>query len=314
MIPAAALLLGVVLVAWWSPHPLSRLTAAGAAPGTAIAWWLLTATGVIAGAIGGVVLLVLPDHGPATAIMRVLHGCWSAVGHGGLPSLDPIVATAAGAVVLGVGGRLALASARRRQRRNLLHRRHLEAPRLSGTTTSRPVPTLWLAENEPIAYSLGGRRALIVASTGLKDRLSDAELRAVLAHERAHVHGRHHLLTAVAEVLGRTLRFLPLMRELPGAVRLLVELSADRTAAGRCGPEPLGSALRSIRAAGGPRRALAMSGGDTAIRLHWLTTAPEPRSRFATRLTAVAVGGLALLAPPTVAAGLVVGTGLISCP
>jgi hypothetical protein len=57
-----------------------------------------------------------------------------------------------------------------------------------------------------------------------------------------------------------------------------------------------------------------MSGGDTAIRLHWLTNAPGPRSRFVTRLTAVAVGALALLAPPVVAAALVVGTSLISCP
>src|SRR5213079_1709320 len=144
VILAAALLLGVVLVAWWSPHPLSRLTATGVAPGTAIAWWLLTAAGVITGAIGGALLLVLPDHGPAAAIMRVLHDCWSAVSHGGLPSLDPIVATAAGAVLLGAAGRLALASARRRRRRNLLHRRHLDALRLSGTTASRPVPTLWL--------------------------------------------------------------------------------------------------------------------------------------------------------------------------
>jgi hypothetical protein len=122
------------------------------------------------------------------------------------------------------------------------------------------------------------------------------------------------VLIASAEVLGRTLRFLPLMRELPGAVRLLVELAADRTAANQCGPEPLGSALRSIRAAGGPRRALAMSGGDTAIRLSRLAVASGPRSRFVARSTAIAGGFLALVAPPIVAAALVVGTSLISCP
>jgi Zn-dependent protease with chaperone function len=314
VIPAAALLLGAVLVGWWSPRPLSRLTATGIGPGTAIVWWLLTAAGVTAGAIAGALLLVLPGHGPAAAIMRVLHDCWSAVSHGSLPSLDPIAAAGTGTVLLVAAGRLLLTSVRRRRRRNLMHRRHLEALRLSGATTSPPVPTLWLPEDEPIVYSLGGRPALIVASTGLANRLSDRELLAVLAHERAHVRGRHHELTAVAEVSGRTLRFMPLMRELPGAVRLLVELAADRTAANQCGPEPLRSALRSIGAAVGPRRALAMSGGDIAIRLQRLTVASHTWPRFAARLTAVAGGVVALLAPPVVAVALIVGTSLIACP
>lgn len=314
MIPAAALLLGAVLVGWWSPHPLSRLSATGIGPRTAIAWWLLTAAGVIIGVLAGVLLLVLPGHGPAATIMRVLHDCWSAVSHGSLPSLDPIAAAGAGAVLLVAAGRLVVNSAGRRRRRNLMHRRHLEALQLSGATTTRPIPTLWLPEDEPLAYSLGGRRGLIVASTGLADRLSDGELRAVLAHERAHVRGHHHVLTAFAEVLGRTLRFMPLMRELPVAVRLLVELAADQTAANQCGPEPLGSALRSIRAAARPRRSLAMSGGDTAIRLQRLSVPADPGRRFARRLTAVAGGVVALLAPPVVAVALVVGTSLISCP
>jgi len=313
VIPAAALLLGVAVVGWWSLRPLRRLTASGIAPGVAIVWWLLTAVGVLAGAVAGVLLLVLPGHGPAAAIMRVLHDCWSTVSHGGLPALDPIVGGGAGAVALIAAGKLALAWAGRRRRRNLLHRRHLDALRLSGTTDGGRVPTLWLPHEDPVAYSLGGRKALVVASTGLAERLSEQELGAVLAHERAHVRGHHHLLMACAEVLGRTLRFIPLMRELPGAVRLLVELAADRAAAAHCGPAPLRSALLSIRAVEGPRRALAMAGGDTAIRVERLAVHPAER-RFTTGLKAVAGGAAALVAPAVVAVALVVVTSLVSCP
>ena len=311
MITAAALLFGVLVVGWWSPRPLSRLSAR-VGPGTALAWWLLTAAGLIAGTFAGVLLLVLPGHGPAAAVLAVLHDCWAAVGHGGLPALDPIAGGVAAVVALAAAARLALASAGRRRRRNVLHRRHLVALQLSGSADSRPLPTLWLPEDEPVAYSLGGRQALIVASTGLKDRLSERELSAVLAHERAHVRSRHHLLTAVADVLGRTLRPVPLMRELPGAVQLLVELAADRTAVAQCGSEPLRSALLSIRAIEGPRRSLAMAGGDTAIRLQRLTVHSGPR--LVTRAAAVAGGIAALVAPAAVAVALVVGTSLVSCP
>ncbi|MEV6626049.1 hypothetical protein AB0M83_10170 [Amycolatopsis sp. NPDC051106] len=109
------------------------------------------------------------------------------------------------------------------------------------------------------------------------------------AHERAHVRGHHHLLTGCSVVLGRTVRFVPLMRDLPTAVRLLVELSADQAAAAHCGREPLRSALLSIQAVDGPRRALPMAGGDTAIRLD---TAPSSAGRRpATALKAVVLVG-----------------------
>nr|WP_225956716.1 M56 family metallopeptidase [Amycolatopsis lexingtonensis] len=302
-------MLGSVAVGWWSPRPLSRLAAARIDPGTVLAWWLLTAVGVAAGAVAGVLFLVLPGHGPADALVRLLHDCWSALDHDGLPALDPIAGTVSGTVLAAVIGQLALASLRRRRRRNVLHRRHLTALRLTGARDTRPVPTLWLPEARPIAYSLGGRRPLVVASDGLAARLTDRELGAVLAHERAHVRRHHHLLTAWSEVLGRTLRFVPLMRELPVAVRLLVELAADQAAAAQCGSEPLRSALLSIRAVNGPPRALALAGGDTAIRLSRLGNG-SPTSAAATITGCVT----ALLAPAAVAVLLVVGGSLLLCP
>lgn len=311
MIPAAALLAGAAVIGWWSPRALGRLAATGVGPATVLAWWLLAALGVVAGAAGSVVLLVLPGHGPAGAVLRVLHDCWSTLGHDGFPALDPLAATGAAALLTTAAVRLTRHALDRRRHRAVLHRRHLQALRLAGD--ERPLPTLWLPDARPIAYSMGGRRPLVVASTGLADRLTEPELRAVLEHERAHVRGHHHALTAWAEVLGRALPFIPLMRELPTATRLLVELAADRTASARCGAAPLRSALLRIHPADGPRRALAMTGGDTAIRLDHLDAGAR-QPRFTARVTAVAGGLAALLAPPAVAAALVVGAGLIVCP
>ncbi|MBB5857832.1 M56 family metallopeptidase [Amycolatopsis umgeniensis] len=304
MILAAVLLFGVVVIGWFSPRLLGRLTAGGISPGTALAWWLLTALGVLAGTLGAVLLLVLPDHGPAAAITRILHDCWAAVGHSGLPALDPVAGTFAGATVVIVTVRLAVSSARRRKRSTLLHRRHRDVLRLAGTGDERPIATLWLPDERPIAYSLGGRDGLIVASRGLAGRLTSRELNAVLAHEHAHLRGRHHLLAGCAETLGRTLRFVPLMRELPGAVRLLVEAAADRAAAAGHGPETVRSALLSIHASGG---------GDTALRLRWLARHPDGPSRFPDRMRAVAGGTLALFAPPVLTVGLMFTAGLLSC-
>lgn len=301
MILAAVLLLGVVVIGWYSPRLLGRLTAGGISPGTALAWWLLTALGVLVGTLGAVLLLVLPDHGPAGAITRILHECWAAVGHSGLPGLDPLAGTLAGTAVAIAVARLAVTTARRRKRSTLLHRRHLAVLRLSG---ARPGPTLWLPDDRPIAYSLGGRDGLIVASQGLAGRLSPRELDAVLAHERAHLRGRHHFLAGCAETLGRVLRFVPLMRELPGAVRLLVELAADRAAAAGYGPETVRSALLSIHAAGG---------GDTALRLRWLARHASGPARFPERVRAIMGGALALFAAPVLTVGLMFTAGLVSC-
>jgi hypothetical protein len=306
VILAAALLLGTAAVGRWSPWLLGRLSAR-TGPRTAIAWWLLTAAGVLGATVAGVLLLVLPGHGPADAVLRVLHDCRAALDHDELPALDAVAGAIAGAVSAAATGRLAWTWRTRRRRRTVLHRRHLTALRLTGDT--RPLPTLWLPDDRPIAYSLGGRRPLVVASDGLAARLTEPELGAVLAHERAHVRGHHHLLTGGTEVLARTLGFVPLLRELPTATRLLVELAADQAAAARCGPAPLRSALLTIRAAEGPRT-LAVTGGDTAIRLRRLGigAARAPRS------VTVAGGVAALLAAPAVAVGLVLITGFLTCP
>jgi beta-lactamase regulating signal transducer with metallopeptidase domain len=79
-----------------------------------------------------------------------------------------------------------------------------------------------------------------------------AHHRSVLAHERAHLTGRHHLLVAVAQALRATLPFVPLFRRAPSAVRDLVELAADLAAVHACGPAAVRNALLTVTRHGTP--------------------------------------------------------------
>ncbi|GAB3761174.1 M56 family metallopeptidase [Microlunatus parietis] len=98
----------------------------------------------------------------------------------------------------------------------------------------------------PLACGLRGRTAEIVVSSGLADRLSPAEVRAVIEHERAHLRGRHDLATRLAALSCACLPTLIASRELHRATLLLTELIADDAAARHCGAGITASALAKL--------------------------------------------------------------------
>jgi Zn-dependent protease with chaperone function len=59
-------------------------------------------------------------------------------------------------------------------------------------------------DDAPAFYCLpSGRRQVIVVSSGALARLTPRQVRAVLAHKRAHLRGRHYLILAAAAPLAR---------------------------------------------------------------------------------------------------------------
>jgi len=80
----------------------------------------------------------------------------------------------------------------------------------------------------PHAFAVPGRPGRILVTRGMLTALDGEERRVVLAHERAHLHGRHHRLRAVTEVCAAVNPLLIPVRE---AVAYLVERSADEYAA-----------------------------------------------------------------------------------
>ncbi len=103
----------------------------------------------------------------------------------------------------------------------------------------------------PMACGLRGRTAEIVVSSGLADRLSPVEVRAIIEHERAHLRGRHDWATRLAALGCACLPELLASRELRRATQLLTELIADDAAARRCGRTVIASALIKLAAASG---------------------------------------------------------------
>ncbi|MBT2411515.1 M56 family metallopeptidase [Streptomyces sp. ISL-12] len=86
-----------------------------------------------------------------------------------------------------------------------------------------------LPDDVPYAYALpGGRRDRVVVTTALLERLEPAERRALFAHERAHLTGRHHrfLLAVRLAALAN-----PFLRPLRTAVAYTAERWADEEAA-----------------------------------------------------------------------------------
>jgi Zn-dependent protease with chaperone function len=135
---------------------------------------------------------------------------------------------------------LTAASHLRLTRRQAL--RHARTARLVG----RPEPALGavLVEHaQPAAYCVAGRHPTVILTTGALQALAPGQLEAVLAHERAHLAGRHHRLLAMARISRRALPFLPLMRDAEAQVQRLVELHADDAATQARDPGALATAL-----------------------------------------------------------------------
>lgn len=123
--------------------------------------------------------------------------------------------------------------------------------RLVPVATSRedrgPFTLVRFTSDDLVAIAVPGRRPEILLSSAMTDALSPTQLRAVLAHEYAHLRHRHGLVVRIAElnalVLPRRLAAGPALRR---ATLLLVELIADDVAARQAGAPALAGALRRI--------------------------------------------------------------------
>jgi beta-lactamase regulating signal transducer with metallopeptidase domain len=134
-------------------------------------------------------------------------------------------------------------------------------------------------------------------SVGALDRLDDSELKAVLAHEQAHLRARHDLVleefTALHHAFPRWVRSDVALEQ----ARTLVELLADDDARRRSGPRPLARALVALAGSPAPEAALAAAKSATVLRVERLAD-PAPDERVLATLTYA--GAVTLLVLPTI--------------
>ncbi|MFE9780212.1 M48 family metalloprotease [Streptomyces sp. NPDC005775] len=167
-----------------------------------------------------------------------------------------------------------------------------------------------LRDSRPDAYALPGRPGSpgrIVVTTGMLHALEPAEREALLAHERAHLTGHHHLYLAAAELSARCH---PALRALRAPMGYALERCADEAAAHAVGDRriaarAIGRAALAARTAGQPGAprpavALAAAAGPVPRRVAALLGPAAARPRLgriaaATLLACLAVSGAAAL-------------------
>jgi len=289
-VTAAALFAAYAAAAGLLAPAALRGTWAARSPRLAISLWLvLPASWMVA-----VVLAVLAATAPSWLT-------WLGPPPGGqaLPAGPPggAVAAVAGlllaaAVVLRAGWFVAGELAR--------SRRGWRAHATLVAAAGRPCPepgVIVLDEDAPAAYCMPCGRYRVVVSAGALAVLGTEQLQAVLAHERAHLRCRHHLMLAVAAALARAFPGVPLLAQAGPQLGVLAEMAADDAAARRHDPDHLAAALVILARAGTHPPALAVGGPAAIARIQRLLAPPQQRQARRARLAATA----ALLLPAAIA-------------
>jgi Zn-dependent protease with chaperone function len=305
----ALLVFGYALaVAWYLPVLLARLTARGVSARLGLAAWLTAMVSALASMAAALQFLVRAAMAGWPRLAEAV--CRSVAGGACAPG---IYRNAIFELALGIGAIVAALTAcvlawrygRSVQQAQRRTRAHAEAARITGrrlpgagwcrpcngTGGSRPGPAaVVLDAPQPVAYCVAGRPATIVLTSAALAVLDPAQLTAVLAHERAHLAGRHHLLIALTRALAASFPAVPLFTRGPQEVARLAEMCADDAAARHSGRPTLIAALLAMgTGAAVPAAGLAATGCAITARVQRLLE-PPCRARHARyRLALIAV-------------------------
>jgi Zn-dependent protease with chaperone function len=303
MRPALLLLCYVVVAAWVLPRPLARLSGAGVSPRLGLTAWLAAMCSVLAAAAAAVGLLARAAIEGWPAFARTV--CESVTAGVCPPTVYRSAAYELGLAVTALLGVIAMIVlgwryGRSLRRASIRTRAHAEAARITGhpvgghRVEAGNAPFV-LDATQPAVYCVPGRPPTIVVTTGALSVLRPEQLAVVLAHERAHLAGRHHLLLAVTRSLAAIAPVVPLFARGTAEVARLAEMRADDVAAQRGGRRTLLTALLAMSAgtpaALAPATWLPVTGGIVADRVRRLAE-PPPAVRSA--CYGLALGALTL--------------------
>ncbi|MFD3041251.1 peptidase M56 [Mycolicibacterium conceptionense] len=290
------LLVYAMVLSWLAPVLFTGSISANVHPRLSVAGWLVfVATASFAWVAALVILIVGAAHSLLTHTAPTF--CVETLGIAGAVTLPPTVATVLVVALLAVTAVVATNTTRRvivtLYRTQRANREHAQAVRIIGRPTGH-AGVVAITADQPAAYCVsGGRHRAIVVTTAALDLLKAPALAAVLAHERAHLRGRHHLVIATLNTLAAALPRLPLMRAAAQSVPALLEMCADDAATRRHGREPLLASLLALSTHRQPDGVLAAAGTAVAARVNRLLKPQRaiwwrPRS-LATMLVVIAM-------------------------
>lgn len=316
---AACLLLYGFTVAILAPQLLVRLGSGRTPPRFALITWVSAMVSVAVAWLSAIVVLIIdvicdlgdPSH------PSVVDSCLSELHDAGAGHYGPVVQAGllalTGFAVVSAGVAIVRLARTLRKGRNAT-RDHAQMVRLAGRHDAE-LDVVVLALDEPAAYCVAGRLPTVVVTEAVIAALDDDQLAAVLAHERAHLAGRHHVLLAVTRGLATVFARFRIFTVGATEVAALLEMCADDQAVRVHGPDAVIGALFALTdATAKPAGALSVARTGLSARIARLTAiAGSPRrvQQGWTRLTieaalvtagpllatVVAVIGIAVCAP-----------------
>ncbi|MCK9872340.1 M56 family metallopeptidase [Nocardiopsis dassonvillei] len=275
-----------------------------------VLWQALAASVVMAAALAGlaVVVPVLPLSADLAGLLQMclmmLRGTYSTFGEG-------LASTAGLAVAFGIVGRCAYGVSAEWVRVLRERRHHLRILAMVGTGNEHLGATV-LDHGAAAAYCLPGRGGRVVLTSAALAALDEAGLEAVLAHERAHLSGRHHLLVALTRGVERAFPFVRAFALARSETARLVELAADDAATLATDRLTVAGALLALAKGGSseqspmPEAVLAASGHGTGNRVRRLIDGRTRLSPWQVVLggavaVAVVIAPLAVVVIPAIA-------------
>ena len=304
---AALLLLAAAAPAAAAPW-LSRAAWPLRAPRAGIAAWLACSLSVVVSlALAGLVLAI--PCAQLSTDPAMLRTCLSLLRAQYASPVGAVAGAAGGLLTAAVAGRVAWScgsAAAAARRRRATHDDVLAVIARPGPAADVRI----IDGDRPAVYCLPGRRR-IVLTTGALTCLDDGELDAVLAHERAHLSGRHHWCWRSPWRCERAFPAVGFFAVAARQVAYLVEIAADDAAVRRAPRLTVASALLAVAAAGVPAGALGAGGSAAARRIQRLINPPPRDSRARQAVTCVALATAAALAIATIALACVT---ILRCP
>jgi Zn-dependent protease with chaperone function len=253
MIVALALLGYAAVAAWSAPALLIPLTSRGRSVRAGLAAWLAAMASVLAALVLGLAASLRTVAADWPQLTQDL--CRSVAGSACTPAVYRSALYESGVAVLAALLTLVTAMAlwrcgRRMQRLRRQTRAHAEAARIVGRELAHTSGTVILDDPRPAVYCVAGRPAAIVVTSGALAVLDPAQLGAVLAHERAHLAHRHHVLVALTQGLTAAFPGVPLFSAGRDRVACLTEMAADDVAVRFAGRPAVVEALLTLATAG----------------------------------------------------------------
>ena len=305
MILAFCVLSVGVVLAVVAPRRLNRRHASTRAPLADLAAWHLTSWIAVASVVLGLTALASPSWLSSIRLPAALESCVAALRHIPDPLGSTTIRLAAGAAIAAIVVRLgwvAVTIAVHNYRSRCRHRSLLGLL----ARRDRQLGAHVIDDSTAIVYCLPGDGGRIVFTSAALAQLGPAHRAAVLAHEQAHLRGRHHLLIAIAHLLTRAFPGITLFRECHTHTTRLVEMHADDVAARRWGAQVVAEALLALSATSLDSTALGASAVATVERVARLLGDPQPRTRArnaGVRMATTAVLAVAITGWPVLLAG-----------